>query len=161
MKLLVLSDLHTEFGDFNPPEADADIVVLAGDIGVGTTGIALTTLSPITAIPAAILLLVVLTIVNSVPVDAGSLVFSATQVMKSVLSNAFLIQLAVLDLVIRGFLLTGPLLLTVGVGAAKWADRSGCYWRRLIRASVLVGALYPSIFIVASTMGWFDEPFFN
>ena len=39
MKLHVLSDLHTEFGDFNPPETDADIVVLAGDIGVGTEGI--------------------------------------------------------------------------------------------------------------------------
>jgi predicted phosphodiesterase len=39
MKLHVLSDLHTEFGEFDPPETDADIVVLAGDIGVGTTGI--------------------------------------------------------------------------------------------------------------------------
>ncbi|MFQ6006762.1 MAG: metallophosphoesterase, partial [Woeseia sp.] len=39
MKLHVLSDLHTEFGDLNPLETDADIVVLAGDIGVGTGGI--------------------------------------------------------------------------------------------------------------------------
>lgn len=39
MKLHVLSDLHTEFADFYPPTTDADIVVLAGDIGVGTGGI--------------------------------------------------------------------------------------------------------------------------
>ena len=39
MKLHILSDLHTEFGDFHPPETDADIVVLAGDIGVGTAGV--------------------------------------------------------------------------------------------------------------------------
>ena len=39
MKLHILSDLHTEFADFDPPETDADIVVLAGDIGVGTAGI--------------------------------------------------------------------------------------------------------------------------
>jgi Icc-related predicted phosphoesterase len=39
MKLHVLSDLHTEFGDFDPPETDADVVVLAGDIGVGTDGV--------------------------------------------------------------------------------------------------------------------------
>lgn len=39
MKLHILSDLHTEFCDFNPPETDADAVVLAGDIGVGTGGI--------------------------------------------------------------------------------------------------------------------------
>ncbi len=39
MKLHVLSDLHTEFSDFDPPETDADLVVLAGDIGVGTDGI--------------------------------------------------------------------------------------------------------------------------
>jgi predicted phosphodiesterase len=35
MKLHVLSDLHTEFADFDLPETDADVVVLAGDVGVG------------------------------------------------------------------------------------------------------------------------------
>lgn len=39
MKLHVLSDLHTEFSDFDPPDTDADVVILAGDIGVGTGGI--------------------------------------------------------------------------------------------------------------------------
>ncbi|MEM8814534.1 MAG: metallophosphoesterase [Pseudomonadota bacterium] len=39
MKLHVLSDLHTEFADFMPPDIDADIVVLAGDIGVGRKGL--------------------------------------------------------------------------------------------------------------------------
>ena len=39
MKLHILSDLHTEFADFDPPRTDADIVVLAGDIGVGTGGV--------------------------------------------------------------------------------------------------------------------------
>ena len=39
MKLHILSDLHTEFADFDPPETGADVVVLAGDIGVGTDGI--------------------------------------------------------------------------------------------------------------------------
>jgi len=39
MKLHILSDLHTEFSDFDPPETDADMVVLAGDIGVGPGGI--------------------------------------------------------------------------------------------------------------------------
>lgn len=39
MKLYVLSDLHLEFSTFEPSQADADIVVLAGDIGKGTSGI--------------------------------------------------------------------------------------------------------------------------
>ena len=39
MKIHILSDLHTEFADFDPPETDADVVVLAGDIGVGRGGI--------------------------------------------------------------------------------------------------------------------------
>ena len=39
MKLHVLSDLHTEFADFSPPKTDADVVILAGDIGVGLGGI--------------------------------------------------------------------------------------------------------------------------
>ena len=39
MKLHILSDLHTEFADFDLPETDADVIVLAGDIGVGTGGL--------------------------------------------------------------------------------------------------------------------------
>ena len=39
MKLHILSDLHIEFGNFEICETNADIVVLAGDIHVGTKGI--------------------------------------------------------------------------------------------------------------------------
>ena len=39
MKIRILSDLHLEFQDWTPPESDADVVVLAGDIHVGTRGI--------------------------------------------------------------------------------------------------------------------------
>ena len=39
MKIHVLSDLHIEFADFRIPETDADVIVLAGDIGVGLGGL--------------------------------------------------------------------------------------------------------------------------
>ena len=39
MKLHILNDLHIEFEDFRPPVTDADVVVLAGDIGVGVEGL--------------------------------------------------------------------------------------------------------------------------
>lgn len=39
MKIRVLSDLHLEFQDWHPPDAEADIVVLAGDIHSGTRGV--------------------------------------------------------------------------------------------------------------------------
>lgn len=39
VKIRVLSDLHLEFQDWNPPDASADIVVLAGDIHSGTRGV--------------------------------------------------------------------------------------------------------------------------
>ena len=39
MKLHILNDLHIEFEDFEPPATDADVVVLAGDIGVGMEGL--------------------------------------------------------------------------------------------------------------------------
>lgn len=39
MKLHILSDLHTEFADFDIPKTDADVVVLAGDVGVGSGGL--------------------------------------------------------------------------------------------------------------------------
>ena len=39
MKLHILNDLHIEFEDFTPPVTDADVVILAGDIGVGMGGL--------------------------------------------------------------------------------------------------------------------------
>lgn len=39
MKLRILSDLHNEFAPFTPPNAEADAVILAGDIGSGMNGI--------------------------------------------------------------------------------------------------------------------------
>ena len=39
MKVHILSDLHTEFGPFEPPDVHADVVVLAGDVGVGKAGV--------------------------------------------------------------------------------------------------------------------------
>ena len=43
MKILIFSDLHLEFSDrhppFRPPQTDADVVVLAGDIDNGTAAI--------------------------------------------------------------------------------------------------------------------------
>ncbi len=39
MRLHILSDLHIEFAPFEPPAVDADLIVLAGDIHVGTTAL--------------------------------------------------------------------------------------------------------------------------
>src|SRR5512132_2850782 len=38
MRLHILSDLHMEFAPFEPPPTDADVVILAGDIGTGLKG---------------------------------------------------------------------------------------------------------------------------
>lgn len=39
MKLHILSDLHMEFSTFEPPATDADVIVLAGDIGKVANGV--------------------------------------------------------------------------------------------------------------------------
>lgn len=39
MKFHILSDLHIEFGKFQPPSVDADAVILAGDIAPGTESV--------------------------------------------------------------------------------------------------------------------------
>ena len=39
MKLHLISDLHLEFEDFTPPATDADVILLPGDIHLGTKGI--------------------------------------------------------------------------------------------------------------------------
>mgnify|MGYP000400991425 CR=1 FL=1 len=39
IRILILSDLHLEFGEWTPPSVDADVVVLAGDISKYDQGI--------------------------------------------------------------------------------------------------------------------------
>jgi len=39
MKIQILSDIHLECESFEPPVSSADIVILAGDVGVGSCGI--------------------------------------------------------------------------------------------------------------------------
>src|SRR5262245_45779782 len=39
MKIRILSDLHLEFMDWQPPQVEADVVVLAGDIHVSVRGL--------------------------------------------------------------------------------------------------------------------------
>src|ERR1700748_3240346 len=39
MKLLILSDLHLEFGPFDMPSIEADVLILTGDINLGVAGI--------------------------------------------------------------------------------------------------------------------------
>jgi predicted phosphodiesterase len=40
MRLHILSDLHLEFGPFEPPPVQADVIVLAGDVHIGKNGLA-------------------------------------------------------------------------------------------------------------------------
>src|SRR5258707_6161861 len=40
LRIRIYSDLHLEFTPFEPPENDADAIVLAGDIANGAAGIA-------------------------------------------------------------------------------------------------------------------------
>ena len=38
-KLHILSDLHIEFGDMKTPDIESDVIVLAGDVHIGTKGL--------------------------------------------------------------------------------------------------------------------------
>lgn len=40
MKVLIYSDLHLEFAEFEPPRIEVDLVVLAGDVNVQSKGVA-------------------------------------------------------------------------------------------------------------------------
>ena len=44
MRLHILSDIHLESGGYDPADVEADAIVLAGDIGTGKRGVALTKL---------------------------------------------------------------------------------------------------------------------
>jgi hypothetical protein len=130
-----------------------------GRVVFGT--IAIFVSSPITAIPYTLTLVLLLTAADAVLGDSYGFDKGWPEALKYILGHTIVTLIVTLDVIARWFVVTVPLLLGVSFVAARAAAASERFWRRLFYAGLLLGALYPVLFILADAMGSLDEPVFN
>ena len=118
-------------------------------------------LSPIAAIPSALVLPVLLVAWEMLMGNSPQLGDDLQEVAKHSLGLSFMAIVATADLFARHLLISGPLLLAGGYAISAYSIGSGVFWRRYSRGLLLFGTIYPIVFVAADVFGWFDGPFFN
>jgi hypothetical protein len=118
-------------------------------------------LSPIAAIPSALVLPVLLVAWDMLIGNAPQLDGDLQEVAKHALGLSFVAIVATADLFARHLLISGPLLLAGGYAITAYSIGSGIFWRRYSRGLLLFGTIYPIVYVAADVFDWFDGPFFN
>jgi hypothetical protein len=118
-------------------------------------------LSPIAAIPSALVLPVLLVAWELLMGNAPQLGDDWQEVAKHSLALSFMAIIATADLFSRHVLISAPLLLAGGYAISAYSIGSGVFWRRYSRGLLLFGTIYPIVFVAADVFDWFDGPFFN
>jgi hypothetical protein len=118
-------------------------------------------LSPIAAIPSALVLPVLLVAWELLIGNAPQLDNDLQEVAKNALGLSFMAIVATADLFARHLLISGPLLLAGGYAFTAYSIGSGVFWRRYSRGLLLFGTIYPIVYVAADVFDWFDGPFFN
>ena len=118
------------------------------------SALGLIALSPIAAIPAALIISLAL-VVGSVVFDivSGELIDFGV-LFPGWLAGGFLMIAHGLDLSLRGFLIVIPVLGVAGYAGAKFALSSESYWRGFRRSALALGSIYPALFLVGYVAGW-------
>lgn len=148
-----------------PVQADAteekDRFLTLVRIRNGAGAVCSVVLSPIAAIPSALVLSVLLVgwdvLLGNAP-QAGGDLQAAT---KQVFGVSFVTIVAAIDLLARYWLISAPLLLAGGYAITAYSIGSGAFWRRYSRGLLLFGTVFPILYVAASVFGWFDGPLFN
>jgi hypothetical protein len=118
-------------------------------------------LSPIGAIPSALVLPVLLVAWELLMGNAPQLDDDLQEVAKNALALSFMSIIATADLFSRHLWMSGPLLLAGGYAISAYSIGSGVFWRRYSRGLLLFGTIYPIVYVAADVFDWFDGPFFN
>lgn len=117
--------------------------------------------SPFAAIPAILVLVLLLTTADLVSGDFYSIGNAQQSFVKFVFGRAFVTWLISIGIVFNLFQFTTPLLCAVSYYAVKKV-RATSPMRRYPKITLLApGLVYPSMFMLASMLGWLNEPFYN
>ena len=117
--------------------------------------------SPIAAIPMIFVFALLLYALNMIGGDEYDLATNAPGTLRYILGYTFVIWVATLDVISRWFFVA--LLFFTGLGfiAANYASRSTRFARKLALSTLLIGGVYPLVFLLAAALDVFNEPIFN
>lgn len=117
--------------------------------------------SPIAAIPMTIVFALLLYALNMIGGDEYDLVRNGSGTLRYILGYAFVILVATLDVISRWFIIALPFFVGLGFIAASYASRSDRFIKRLALSTLMMGGVYPLVFMLAAARDAFSGPIFN
>ena len=117
--------------------------------------------SPIAAIPMTFVFALLLYALNLIGGDEYSFATTGSGTLRYILGYAFVILVATLDVISRWSVIALPLLIGLGFMAANYASRSNRFVRKLALSTLMIGGVYPLVFLLAAALDVFHEPIFN
>ena len=123
--------------------------------------VALFVLSPLTAIPWTLLMVLVLIAGDALFGSLPAFVDGTADIAKYILGRTFVSVIAAIDVMARHAFLSVPVFLAVAYVISRWAARAEPFWRRFFVGLFYYGALYPLVLILADIFDAFDGPLYN
>lgn len=117
--------------------------------------------SPIAAIPMTFVFALLLYALNLIGGDEYSFATNGPGTLRYILGYAFVILVATLDVVSRWSVIALPFFIGLSFIAANYASRSSRFVRKLALSTLMIGGVYPLIFMLAAALDVFHEPIFN
>ena len=117
--------------------------------------------SPFAAIPITFVFALLLYALNMIGGDEYDLVSNAAGTLRYILGYTFIIWVATLGVISQWYALAFPFLIGLGFIAASFASRSIRFVRKLALLTLVIGGVYPLIFMLAAALDVFNEPIFN
>ena len=118
-------------------------------------------LSPFAAIPMTFVFALLLYALNMIGGDEYDLATNAPGTLRYILGYTFVIWVATLDVISRWFAIALPFFIGLGFIAAYYASCSNRFVRKLALATLMIGGVYPLVFLLAAAFDVFHEPIFN
>lgn len=117
--------------------------------------------SPVAAIPATLVLVLLLTMVDLASGDFYSIGNAQQSFAKFIFGRAFVTWLISVGIVFNLFHITVPLLCVMSYYVVTKVRATSPTLRYQKITLLAPGLVYPSMFMVASMLGWLNEPFYN
>lgn len=117
--------------------------------------------SPFAAIPMTFVFALLLYALNMIGGEEYDLASNAPGTLRYILGYTFVFWVAALDVISSWFVIALPFFIGLGFIAANYASRSDRFVRKLALSTLMIGAVYPLIFLLAAALDVFNEPIFN
>ena len=121
----------------------------------------MTPISVVAAIPMTFVFALLLYALNMIGGNEYDHATNAPGTLRYILGYTFVIWVATVDVISRWSAIAFPFFIGIGFIAAYYASRSNRFVRKLALSTLMIGGVYPLIFLLAAALDVFHEPIFN